>query len=733
MVYNCLGVPSPGRCLALQLCRGALLAASLSTGAAQAEETRVALEMISVESTAGGPVQPDVLGRSVDAISLIGPTPGFRSDRAVSATKTDTRQLDVPQVVTVVPRELITDINATRVDRAFDYVPGLTQTNNFGGLGTFAYAIRGVTTAEIFRNGLAANRGGPPPLIDTQNIERIEVLKGAGGALFGRSDPGGLVNIVTKQPTMIRFVEMGGLWGSFEQFRGTIDSGGALNDEKTLLYRFNFAGGSQNSYRDFVGDDRLFIAPVLSWQITPDPKLTVEAAITRNNVVVDRGVVAVNKQLGFVPISRFLGEPGQVSRQSDAVLQVRLDHRFDADWQMRLATQFNTGTLNGESAECRGLLSDNRTVIRDRNFRDYSYDSVIGQAELVGRFRTGEVGHTLLLGFDREDFDNRQLYLRSNFNTFPYAIDIYNPRYGQPLPPLTRASNTLESVTDTGFYAQDLIDLAPQWKALAGVRFDLFERSFKQRIGGNSAEQTRAAASPRAGLVYQPIPELALYANVSTSFRPNIGTDAGLGAGSRAFEPETGLGYEVGAKVELYGGALLLTGAAFRIDRENVLTADPSNSGFQITAGGVRSQGYEFTAAGQLTPELRIIGGYTFTDAFITKDNVLPVGAPLLNIPEHSGTMLAVYEVQSGPLRGLGIGGGVRAAGERAGDSSNSGFKLPTYVVADALGYYKYESFRFGLNVENVFDTTYYVGSVSQFRIDTGSPRRITGSLLVRF
>lgn len=133
MVYNCLGVPSPGRCLALQLCRGALLAASLSTGAAQAEETRVALEMISVESTAGGPVQPDVLGRSVDAISLIGPTPGFRSDRAVSATKTDTRQLDVPQVVTVVPRELITDINATRVDRAFDYVPGLTQTNNFGG------------------------------------------------------------------------------------------------------------------------------------------------------------------------------------------------------------------------------------------------------------------------------------------------------------------------------------------------------------------------------------------------------------------------------------------------------------------------------------------------------------------------------------------------------------------------------------------------------------------------
>lgn len=717
-----------------RLLRGStILAAGLLTSEVRAQDAAVALDTLSVEANAGGPVRPDVLGSSVDAISLIGPTPGFRSDRAVSSTKTNTRQLDVPQVVTVVPRELLTDVNATRVDRAFDYVPGLTQTNNFGGLGTFAYAIRGVTTAEVYRNGLAANRGGPPPLIDTQNIERIEVLKGAGGALFGRSDPGGLVNIITKQPTATRFVEMGGLWGSFEQFRGTVDSGGALNDEKTLLYRFNFAGGSQNSYRDFVGDDRLFIAPVLSWQVTPDTKLTVEASVTRNNVIVDRGVVAVNKQLGFVPISRFLGEPGQVTRQTDEVLQVRLDHRFDADWQMRLAAQFNTGTLNGESAEGRGLRADNRTVIRDRNYRDYSYDSAIGQAEIVGKFTTGDVGHTVLLGFDREDFDNRQLYLRSNFNTFPYALDIYSPRYGQPLPPLTRASNTLESVTDTGFYAQDLVDLAPQWKALAGVRFDLFERSFKQRVGNTSGEQTRAAASPRAGLVYQPLPELALYANVSTSFRPNIGTDASLGAQSRPFEPETGLGYEAGVKVELYGGALLLTGAAFRIDRQNVLTADPSNSGFQIAAGGVRSQGFEFSAAGQLTPELRIIGGYAFTDAFITKDNVLPLGAPLLNIPEHSGTMLAVYEVQAGPLRGLGIGGGVRAAGERAGDASNSGFKLPTYVVADALAYYKYENFRFSINVENVFDTAYYVGSVSQFRVDTGSPRRITGSLLARF
>ena len=707
----------------------AILSAAAPSLEARAQEA-ITLEELSVEGAGGG--APAVAGAGPNpGIGLIGPTPGYRADRAVSSTKTDTPQRDVPQIVTVAPREVITDLAATRVDRVFNYTPGVAQQNNFGGLTVFSYAIRGTTTSELYRNGFPINRGSPPPP-DTQNVERIEVLKGPGGGLFGRSDPGGLVNFVTKQPTAERFVEMGGLWGSFEQFRGTVDAGGALNEDGALLYRFNFAGGRQGSFRDFVDSDRLLVAPVVIWQVTPDTKVTVETEFLRNRVV-DRGVIAINRQLGFLPISRFLGEPGQSTYQSSDTMQVRVEHRFNADWQMRLATHFNTGSLVGESAEVRGLAADNRTVLRDRNFRDYRWDTAIGQAEVVGRFATGDLGHTLLLGFERESTDSRVVYDRSNFRESPYRLDIYDPRYGQALPPLTIRRNNLERVTNTALYAQDQIALSPEWKALLGVRFDFFEQSFRERTNSTQSEQSRVAATPRAGLVYQPLPELSLYTNVGTSFRPNIGIDSFAVARSAPFEPETGIGYEVGAKLDVFGGALGLTAAAFRIERENVLTADPNNSGFSLAAGGVRSQGFELTAAGQITPEIKVLAGYVYADAVVTKDNVLPVGAPLINIPRHSGSLLAVHEVQAGPWKGLGLGGGVRGVGERAGDASGSGFVLPAYIAVDALAYYRYENIRFGLNVENIFDATYYESSNSVFRVYPGAPRRFTGTISVRF
>lgn len=713
------------------------LATALAAGApafeARAQDSvtlgELSVESVGTEGVGNGAAPGTTTARGT--IGLIGPTPGYRADRAVSSTKTDTPQRDVPQVVTVAPREVITDLAATRVDRVLSYTPGVAQQNNFGGLSVFSYAIRGVTTSELYKNGFPINRGTPPPP-DTQNVERIEVLKGPGGGLFGRSDPGGLVNIITKQPTAERFVEMGGLWGSFEQFRGTVDAGGALNADGTLLYRFNLAGGRQGSFRDFVDGDRLLVAPVISWQVTPDTRVTVETEFLRNRIVFDRGVIAINRQLGLLPISRFLGEPGQSTYQSNDTMQIRVDHRFDADWQMRLATHFNTGSLEGESAEIRSIAADNRTVARDRNVRDYRWDVAIGQAEVVGRFDTAGIGHTVLFGFERESTDSRVLYLRSNFRTSPYGIDISDPRYGQPLPPLTIPRNNLERVTNTALYAQDQLTLSPEWKALLGVRFDFFEQAFLERIPRSLTEQSRAAASPRAGLVYQPIPELALYTNVGTSFRPNIGPDAAAVARSGPFAPETGLGYEIGAKLDLFSGALGLTAAAFRVERRNVLTADPANSGFSLAAGAVRSQGFELTAAGQITPEIKILAGYVFADAVVTEDNVLPVGAPLINVPRHSGSLLAVHEVQAGPWKGFGIGGGVRGVGERAGDAAN-GFKLPAYIAVDALTYWRYENFRFALNVENVFDTEYYESSLNAFRVYPGAPRRFTGTMTVRF
>ncbi len=158
-------------------------------------------------------------------------------------------------------------------ERALDYVPGVNKQNDFGAQNLALYSVRGFATQDIFFNGFNIARGynGSP---DTQNVQSIEVLKGPSGALYGRSDPGGTVNILTKQPVALPFVEMGTLFGSFGTARTTVDAGGPLNEEGTVLYRFNGALARQDSFRDFVDGDRVLAAPVVSWLISPDTKLT---------------------------------------------------------------------------------------------------------------------------------------------------------------------------------------------------------------------------------------------------------------------------------------------------------------------------------------------------------------------------------------------------------------------------------------------------------------------------
>jgi iron complex outermembrane receptor protein len=164
-----------------------------------------------------------------------------------------------------------------------------------------------------------------------------------------------------------------------------------------------------------------------------------------------------------------------------------------------------------------------------------------------------------------------------------------------------------------------------------------------------------------------------------------------------------------------------------------VLTTDPADFFFQIAAGAVRSEGFDVSLVGQVTPEFRVIGGYAFIDAAVTRDEVLRPGSPLLNIPRHSGSLLGIYEVQTGDWKGFGIGGGFRAVGSRLGDSGVESFRLPGYVLRDALAYYSYENLRFGLNVDNIFDETYYERSYNTFWVGVGEPRRVTVSMTARF
>lgn len=674
----------------------------------ESSETSVVLDPISVEGTFTA-------------------TPTYWVEDLYSGTKTVTPRRDVPQQVDVVPREVLRDTAATRVERALDYVPAVGKQNDFGAQNLALYSVRGFATQDIFLNGFNIARGynGAP---DTQNVQSIEVLKGPAGALYGRSDPGGTVNILTKQPVALPFVEMGTLFGSFGTARTTVDAGGALSEDGTVLYRFNGALARQDSFRDFVDGDRVLAAPVVSWQISPDTKLTVETQYLRNRQTFDRGTVAVNNRLGLVPRSRFFGEPGDNSVSESGIVQVRLEHAFSPDWQLRVAGHFNTGSLTGLQTGATGLLDDGRTLLREFRRHDFTWGVAIGQAELVGRFDTGPFSHTLLLGLEHERYNSTENLERSTPRLDPFALDLFNPVYGQPKPPFTRRNSASENVGNTAAYLQDQIALSPEWKLLLGNRTDFYNQTFRDKVGGERTEQDRTGFSPRAGLVYQPLSFLSLYGNVAASFRPNTGFDSA----TRPFAPETGFAYEVGAKLDLFT-SLSVTGAAFHIEKENVLTTDPRDFFFQIAAGAVRSQGFDLSVVGQVTPEFRVIGGYAFIDAQVTRDEVLRVGSPLLNIPRHSGSLLGVYEVQAGDWKGFGIGGGFRAVGSRLGDSGNERFRLRGYVLTNALAYYRYENLRFGINVDNIFDETYYERSYNSFWVGVGEPRRVTVSMTARF
>ncbi|WP_447869525.1 TonB-dependent receptor plug domain-containing protein [Pseudomonas putida] len=316
-----------------------------------------------------------------------GPVQGYRANRSATATRTDTDLRDTPQSIDVVPAQVIKDLNTTRIDRALDFAGGVSRQNNFGGLTFLNYSVRGFTTGELYKNGFAINRGSYSAP-DTSNIERIEVLKGPAASLYGRGDPGGLVNIVTKRPQAEAFSTLTLSAGSWDRYRTALDANSPLDSEGYLLGRINLAVEDNDSFRDHVGSERRIVSPSLSWQLSPDTRLMIDTEFSRTESVFDRGIPAVNGEMGSVKRSTFLGEPndGEI-RNDNQTLDVALEHVLNDNWTLRLANHYTQGTLKGNSSEPQALVGT--TITRFYRERDFEWNDNITQAELHGQFELG--------------------------------------------------------------------------------------------------------------------------------------------------------------------------------------------------------------------------------------------------------------------------------------------------------------------------------------------------------
>lgn len=683
-------------------------------------------------------------GPAIASVDVVGRLAGgaYYAQEA-SGAKSDLPLRELPQAVRVMSRQALDDLGAVRVDDALDYVGGVSRQNNFGGMWD-NIAIRGLAGdasagIAMLKNGFAANRGFHAPR-DTANIERIEFLKGPAASLYGASEPGGTINIVTKSP-LWRNARAAELYaGSYGSWRAAFDATGPAGEH--LAYRINLAHEQRGSMRAPADTRRSLVAPALTWKLTPATRLDYRGEFLRHEAPMDRGVVAIGAALGAVPRERFLGEPGDGDiRVQNQAHQLTLEHKLAEDWQARFGLGYLGGTLRGYSTEGQpGLQPDGRTLRRQRRYRDYASRDLSLQAELSGVVRTGALTHQLLAGLEawRLDFDQRML--RANPSpTRPYAIDVLAPVYGQPRPELLPLNtDSADDQRTRGLYLQDTMLLGERWRLVAGLRSDRFDQTFDDRFRGRVTRQDPQATSPRLGLGYLAGAEWTLFANLGRSFRPNVGA----GADGRPFDPEKGEAAEIGAKWQNAAATLGATVALFDIRKRNTLTGDPVNTDYSIAAGKVRSRGLDADLSGQLGRAWRVNASLSYVDASVMRDNTLEVGSRLLNVPRLNGSLMLLHEQALAGGGKLGLGGALTHSARRLGeprtrDQARLGtapFELPAYTLARLVAYWQVSpSLRLSLDLDNLFDRTYYSSSVQRTWVTAGPSRTATLGLQTRF
>ncbi|MBD2314173.1 TonB-dependent siderophore receptor [Desertifilum sp. FACHB-1129] len=653
---------------------------------------------------------------------------GYRVPNATSVTRTPTPIRDIPQSIQVVPQEVLQDQRATNLREALRNVSGVTS----GGpaFGTYDQLILrgflGSNTGNYRRNGVEF-----PNFVGfslNPNTERVEVLKGPASVLFGDLAPGGVVNLVTKQPLSVPFAEIEANVGSFGYYRGAVDLSGPLNPERTVLYRLNVAYEDANSFRDFINNRTFFIAPVISWQITDRTRWAVELEYNRDDRITDVGLSIPGVPFSRIrqfPIRRLLNEPGDEFESRYLSILSTLEHNFSQNWQIRNVFNFVDASRNFvQYTNPDALREDGRTLERSQSATEQDITYYLGQIDVTGRFATGPVRHEVVFGTD---------YLYRKFPSVNFngqeevLLDILDPDYGNDTDTFTLGSSFTNPERRFGVFVQDTISFSDRFKLLLGGRYNNALLQQTNRLTDTLIrDQTVENFSPRLGIVYQPADWVSLYASYSRSFEINSGTDA---AGN-PFDPTFGTQYEIGAKTEFFNGALGATLSLFKIKRDNVLTPDPTDTRFSVQTGEQESQGIELDISGRITPNWSIVASYSYLDAKITRDNRFPEGNRLPSAAPHRFSLWTKYDFD-GSLQGLSLGGGIFYVGERW-ESLNNVYQLPSYTTVDLFAAYRFNpNLTAQVNFKNAFDRRYYEGTFGA--VHPGTPRSITASVVYQF
>ncbi|EGP06406.1 ferrichrome-iron receptor [Bradyrhizobiaceae bacterium SG-6C] len=682
-----------------------------------------------------------------------GPVVGYSARQSVTATKTDTPLLETPQSVSVVTKDQVQDQGAQSVQDALRYTPGVSL-QGYGANAFFdGVKLRGFD-APRYLDGLRLPTDSTTfamPKIEPYGLERIEVLRGPSSGLYGQSDPGGLINMVSKRPTATPHYDFETTFGNFNYKQGAFDIGGPIDKNGEFLYRIVSLGRLADTQTDFMQDNKIFIAPSFTWRPTNDTSFTI---LSQYQKIDNKGYQQyVPGQVSFlpnpngpVPYSRYLGEPSVDGyKLEQKMIGYAFEHRFDNNLQFRQNMRYTEVNNDLQSTRSEGMDPTNPTqsVARSYNYVKASAQNVALDNQLQADFRTGILTHKVLVGADylhqtgSVDYRNQGSIIYFPFGSFP-SINAYNPVYGAAVPSFTSLTPFIlndNKIDQVGIYAQDQIKLDRWTMSLTGrqdfVNSELISKAVYPQAG--TYQRSDSAQTGRVGLNYLFDFGLSPYINYSTSFVPNTGAGLDL----KPFKPTTGDGKEIGVKFMPNGTNLMLSAALFEINQNNVLTGNPLNPFLSIQTDAARSRGFEFEARGNVTRELEIIAAYTKIDAKVTK-SLTPanVGKYLNGVPLDQGSLWAKYTWFDGSLAGLGIGAGVRYVGESYGDATNS-FVLPSYTLFDAsvsydLAYARpdLKGWKAQINATNLANKYYTVSCLTGLPYcGLGTARTVLGTL----
>jgi len=719
----------------------------------------------------------EIVGRS---------TRKYNSDYSFAATKTASLNKDIPQSIATVTKELIADKAAFHLADVVKMTSGVIPSSYYN-----QYTIRGISQNEEGQivNGMRTRQYYfLQPL--TNNIERVEVIKGPSSATFSSVDPGGSINLVTKKPLTSERKEVSLSVGSFSSLRGTLDFTGPLNESKTLLYRVNAAYQEAKSFRDLVNNKSYLISPSFSYIPNEKTAINTELLISDMIGILDRGqpifgAVAGVTSLDKTPISLNLGAPGDFFKSKEMILTTNFAHKFTSEIGFNASYMKQTWkedlqehrTTNGFAVDINNQPVTNLAMMQFIQRQQYwNVDNLT--TYLNFDLKTGKVHHKLMTGYDLSSWNKTKgggqnaargylmndgsvvgsfvLANAANYQTTT-VNDVVLPKPNVNYFNLNNHAYTLTSPNDymlnvrnalpsaltttNAIYIQDQI----QWEKfilLLGLRSEWFQ-DITNYESNNELTVKKSALLPRIGITYAINNAINTYTTYLKGYQPQSNTvslmpqTATLPGGS-LFDPLESNLKEVGLKATFLNNTMSFNAAVYEINQRNILmnANDPVNPDLLVTRGSERSRGFECDLAGYIIKDWQINASYSYIDAEITNDrDVSLIGARKQNTPKNSASLWTRYNFKSdSALKDLGIGFGMQYQSSKVPWFTRD-FTLPDFTIFDAALYYKpnRSDMQITLNGCNLFNKTYWLGAQNYLRLFPGMPRNATLTVTYKF